>query len=133
MKSKKLLLIYFLVTLIGCTTQLRPSQYIHSYYVTTPLQQSPTLLCGLKPEGEACLIIVDGPKVKTVINGQLSGWLPSLLSNKMTMSALGRSAYLLPKEQGEKLLQALVSDFRHREFERWTERYNDDDRLFDRL
>jgi len=132
MKIKKLLLIYFLVTLIGCTTQLRPSQDIHSYYVTTPLQQYPALLCGLKAEAEACLNMIDGPNVKTVINGQLSDWLPSLQSNKMTMSAAGRSAYRLSKEQGAKLLQALVSDLRHREFERWTERYNDD-RLFDRL
>jgi len=71
--------------------------------------------------------------VKTVINGQLSNWLPSLMSNKMVISASGESAYLLSKEQGAELLQALVGDLRHREFERWAERYNDDERLFDRL
>ena len=131
MKSAKLLLILFLVTLIGCTTQLRPSQDIHSYFVTTPLQQSPPLLCGLKPEGEACLNIVDGPKVRAVLNDHISNWLPRLKSNQKTTSASGRSAYLLPKAQGAKLLQALVGDLRHREFERWAERYNDDERLFD--
>jgi len=133
MHKLTLLLALVLATLIGCTTQLRPNSNIQSYYVTVQLQQSPALLCGVTPKGEACVPLLDGPKVKNTLNGNIRYWLNNLQAKGTAGSQSGSSVYPVSKEQGVRLLQALVADIRHREFERWAERYNDDDWLFDRL
>ena len=113
-----------LATFIGCTAQLKPNPDIYSYYVTPGTGFYPTQLCGVRPSGEACLQMRDGPKVRTVLNDYFLNWLPSLKANPMVRASSGRSSYLLPTEQAAPLLQALVADNKQRVFDRWM--YNDD-------
>ena len=113
-------------TLIGCTAQLKPNPEISSYYVTPGAGFHPTILCGVSRTGEACLQMRDGPKVKTVLNGDFLNWLPSLQANETIIADSGRSSYLLPAKQAVPLLQALIADTKQREFERLMD-YDDED------
>ena len=125
MKKLQLLGDPILAILIGCTPQLKPNQDIDSYYVTPGGSFSPTQLCGVSPTGEACMQIKDGPKVKTVIYGSFSNWLPSLKGNETTIATSGRSSYILPEEQAVSLLQALIVDNKQREAERMRRKSGD--------
>jgi len=120
----------FLATLIGCSPQLKPNLDITSYYVTLGAEQTETLLCGITPSGEACLRMQDGPKLKAVLKGSILNWLSHLKDNKTTTAKPGKNAYLLSTMQGAQLLQALTVDNRHREFERWVQRYDYDARIY---
>ena len=116
-----------LVTLIGCSPQLKPNPEISSYYITPGTSFYPTQLCGVSPSGEACLRMKDGPKVKKQINDYFLNWLPSLQGNATTIANSGRSSYILPAEQAVPLLQALVADNRQREHERKMRRREGED------
>ena len=116
-----------LATLIGCTPQLKPNPDTYSYYVTPGTSFYPTQLCGVSPKGEACLQMMDGPKVKTQINDYFLNWLPSLQANETIIANSGRNSYVLPTEQAVPLLQALVADNRQRDFERMMRRRENGD------
>ena len=133
MNKLRILVMLLLASLIGCSGHLRPNQNVDTFYVTAASQQYPTRLCGVTAKGEACLTIQDGPEVYKVLNGYFLDWLPSLTSNQIMIAQSGQTAYILPTVLGTQLLKALTDDNGQRVFEEWVERYQDDDRFFDRL